>query len=1368
MNAHKLVLAALVALCTMAGSLLFAGAPAQAAGGRSEIGSFGPEGPGSGEFAEPQSIAVEQGTEDVYVYEVGEGGRVYKFNAAGDPEDLSSASTNVIEGVGGGRHEAQIAVDNSNGPDKGDIYVATGEEVLIYSSTGAKLATLTEEEEPCGVAVGPSGAVYVAFYGEEAVKQYTPVTNPVSEADYTSSLSGVGEVCNIAADSAGDIYVAGYNGGGGVTKYEASQFNTLGVTAIGTAVDPNEEAATLAVDPSSSDVYIDEKSDIAEYTSSGTPVESFGELSGSYGVAEGHESGDVYVAAGEGSEVAIYGPVANLPEASTGEISELQPMSVTLNGTVNPDGAGSATCQFEYGTSEHYGNIAPCSESVPSGSSLVAVSAKVSGLTPGTAYHYRLSATNANGTSHGEDKTFHTSGPPRIEGQSSEHVGNTSATIKVQIDPEGLETQYHVEYGTSESYGASAPIPDGDIAAGFSATSVSVHLTGLALSTSYHFRVVATNPEFSTPVDGPDQTFTTLPAVLIDSESVGDVADTSATLQARINPLGSDTHYYFQYGAASCSTGPSACADVPSLPGGDLGSGESEESASVHLQGLTADTIYYYRVVVSNTLGTIYGVERRFTTQTQEGEGLVLPDGRAWEMVSPPNKNGATISALQLEGGVAQAAAEGGAFTWAADAPIGTEPAGGRSPEWSQIFSTRGPDGWSSRDIAGAHESPTGLPVGDLSEYKFFSSDLSLGLVEARGGTPLSPEATEKTPYLRDDAGSSYLPLVTAANVPPGTKFGGHGVNEGLEGGSPRFRGATPDLSHVVLDSPEALTSSTSNSGPGSDNLYEWAGGQLQLVSVLPKSEGGTDAVSPYLGNRSYAVRPAISSDGSRIIWTAGRGSSNSPLYMREMVKGETIRLDVAQEGVTQPGEATPQFQTMSEDGHRVFFTGEQKLTKDSGATYQKPDLYEFETTNGEDEPLKGTLTDLTVEHSGESADVEGLLPGVSEDGSYVYLVAKGVLSEAENAEHEKAASGANNLYVLHDTGAGWTTTFIAQFSNEDAHDWYGELEGLTSRVSPHGRYLAFMSDRELTGYDNHDANSGVADEEVFLYDASTERLVCASCDPTGAQPVGIYDQAVSALHPEGQPLVEQAELWLGRWLAANIPGWTPVNLEGNTFHQSRYLSDSGRLFFNSSDALVPQDVNGTEDLYEYEPPGVGSCAASSVTFSERSGGCVDPISSGTSSEESVFLDASENGGEVFFLTAAKLVPQDYDTSLDIYDARECTVQSPCVTSPVAPPECTTADACRAASTPQPTIFGAPSSATFSGAGNPAPAPTATVKAKAKPLTRAQELAKALKACKKKPKKKRTVCEKQGRKRYGASKAKKKKSKAKKTTKGRK
>ena len=164
------------------------------------------------------------------------------------------------------------------------------------------------------------------------------------------------------------------------------------------------------------------------------------------------------------------------------------------------------------------------------------------------------------------------------------------------------------------------------------------------------------------------------------------------------------------------------------------------------------------------------------------------------------------------------------------------------------------------------------------------------------------------------------------------------------------------------------------------------------------------------------------------------------------------------------------------------------------------------------------------------------------------------------------------------------------------------------------------------------------------------------------------------------------------------------------------------------------------QDVYEYEPQGVGSCTLAPA--------CLGLISSGTSSEEAAFLDASETGDDVFFLSAAQLSSQDTDTALDIYDAHVCSTAPGCAPQATgAPAACVTTDSCRSAPTPQPGIFAAPASETFSGAGNPTPegAPKATPKR----LTRAQKLKKALAACKKKPKAKRAQCERQARKRYG-------------------
>ena len=166
--------------------------------------------------------------------------------------------------------------------------------------------------------------------------------------------------------------------------------------------------------------------------------------------------------------------------------------------------------------------------------------------------------------------------------------------------------------------------------------------------------------------------------------------------------------------------------------------------------------------------------------------------------------------------------------------------------------------------------------------------------------------------------------------------------------------------------------------------------------------------------------------------------------------------------------------------------------------------------------------------------------------------------------------------------------------------------------------------------------------------------------------------------------------------------------------HQPRYLSNSGRLFFNSHEALVPQDVNGTWDVYEYEPPGnggegEGNCTTStqgaSDVYNPKAEGCVGLISSGESSEESAFLDASESGGDVFFMTLSQLVPQDVDHSIDVYDAHECTTQGAVLPAPR--PKCrrrvTTEASCKASPEPPPSIYGAPASATFAGPGNLAP-----------------------------------------------------------------
>jgi hypothetical protein len=880
-------------------------------------------------------------------------------------------------------------------------------------------------------------------------------------------------------------------------------------------------------------------------------------------------------------------------------------------------------------------------------------------------------------------------------------VEPTTAVLHARVNPEDQEGEgeYDFEYGTAPctpgSCGSATPAPAGKLARSFEGGPVEAPLSGLKPNTTYHFRVVTTDSEGHRAV-GPEASFTTLPAVQIEDPSVSDVAATSATFSAELDPLGVAASWSIEYASKASQLDTS---EAKIAGEGTLAAGSAPVAVSAHVQtGLSAATSYHYRVVANDAReGAKYVVEGPDQTFTTQGEGETigvggLPDHRAWELVSPAGMHGAAIQPLNGSAPV-QAAAGGGAIAYATIGAIEAAAEGNRALEDSMVISTHGAEGWSSRDLASANEnvSEEGYKTGHGDEYRLFSSDLSTALVEPPGATPLPPlpptADQEQTLYLRN-SGDGFEPLVTAANVETGAHFGR----------ALRFRDATPDLAHVVFASVAPLVS-----GKGA-GLYEWSAGKLQFAG--PGTLGAGDQTN---------TRGAISSDGTRIFQSLG-----GHLDMYDTASEETVQLDTVQPDATGFGNSEPVYQDTGAEGTRAFFTDPQELTPgaDEGSLY----AYDVQT---------GDLSDLTVPvNAGEGAGVQGVLPGTAEDGSYVYAVATGVLATGADAYGETATAGANNLYELHLQGASWQPTFIATLSSHDASDWGGEAEidrsltRLTARVSPNGRYLAFMSQRSLTGYDNEDASSvhpgERLDEEVYLYDAQSAKLVCASCNPSGARPTGIHDVTV-----EGPgPLVDPLEgVWSGSWLAASVPGWTPTST-GEALYQSRYLDDSGRLFFDSPDALVPQAVNHTEDVYEYEPPaGAGgaesspepspndSCTTTSATYSAASAGCVSLISSATSGQESEFIDASENGDDVFFLSAARLTPRAPASGYDVYDAHVCGAGWACVApQPVASPPCTNAESCRAAPAAQPSIYGAPSSATFSGAGNVALPPLVVTK----------------------------------------------------------
>jgi hypothetical protein len=1133
-------------------------------------------------------------------------GRIAVFNAAGhlqgtwDGSDTPAKEFGCFECNGPG----DVAVDTSTSfsdPDAGDVYVSVpGQSVVdvFRPLAGGKeqyVTQITEREgtplsEVFGVAVSPlNGDVIVLDANgvdifEPALGSYTLVRR-ITE---TPKLGAFHELHTgaVVVDSTGEIYVAD-RGPRTVAQFD-SEGNFLGAIQGSPAGPFGNTLGSLAVDPVSHDVFV-------------------GDRQGEFGA--------------EREPVDVFGPDIILPDVVTGAATGVTPTEATLNGTVNPDEAGAATCRFVWGTSSSFGKTAACSEAVPDGNTPVAVHATLTGLEPDTSYSFRLQASNANGTNPGEGSVTFTTPGAGVHAASVTEVTADSASFEASIDPNNTPTTVHFQYGTTSSYGSTTPAED----------------------------------------------------------------------------IGS--------GKGDVTVGPS------------------------HVQGLQAGTVYHYRVVALSELSPgvfreFAGADQTFTTQAA-GTNTGLLDGRHWEMVSPPNKEDAKIEPID-EASVVQAAARGNAISYLGNAPIEPEPAG--SSNQVQILSTRGSGGWNSQNIALPHEATTGATTSEGQDYRAFSTELSSSVVQPIGPftASLSAAASEQTAYLHDLRTGISTPLVTGcpeaglpcppeveahANVPRGTVIGGTGAEchtAGFRLCSPRFMGATPDLSHLLLESDVGLAEGVS--GPG---LYEWAEGALTFV-------GG-------IFHRNNAFQ-AVSDDGSRVVFN-GASEGLEGLLVRDGAREETVRL----------GGVGSVFQFMSSDGSRVLYT--------SGG-----DLEECALVVPPGGKLECDVTDLTP-----GGGVVGRILGASGDGSWVYFAANSVLApggttgDCPEADVEPT-SEACGLYVAH----GGVTGFVGALSGNDARDWQPNLRQHPARVSPDGQWIAFMSQEPLTGYDNQDASSNELDEEVFEYHAGAGTLVCASCDPTGARPSGVE---YVHLNTANGGITGGDAIWREhQWIAGNVPGWTPYESVG-ALYQSRYLSDSGRLFFNSSVGLVPGDVNGNEDVYELEPAGAGGCTSPSSTgYIVADNGCLGLVSSGVAAGESAFLDASESGEDVFFLTSGRLSKADVDSGRDVYDAHECSGSSPCFPEVVAvPPACETGDSCKPAPSPQPSIFGSPSSSTFSGAGNVVPTVSKAAKPKAKPLTRVQKLARALAACHREARSRRVKCQKVARKRFGPVKKSRKK-----------
>jgi hypothetical protein len=1142
-------------------------------------------GSGSGQLSNPEALVVDSAGN---IYVVDDNLRVQKFSSTGTFILMFGGDVNQTTG--------------------GDICTAASGNTCGVGVAGPNCGEGRLKNAGGPIALGPGGTVYVGDNHSEPGNQYSSCVERFDASGVFLGhvqLPGIRRLTDLAIDSSGNLYVARSGEEGGLRKHDASG-------ALVEVADADTETRALAID--SADKLFAAQWEggvfrvVAEYNVGGPAISTLSRFG--YGLIDRHLRGLAF----DLSNAGIFGSEEN-------------------------EGGSSA------------------------GNRIIHI-------------------------------PFPPPGPIIAPGPVATAVGNAKATLNARINPEGKETTYRFEYVDEESFedeGFSSPakkekegVFTGELVTG--SEGFRLHpasavvgcpdpLTELAEGkcllpeTVYHFRVFAENADGNgnSPVEG--GTFETKPPLEIKGTWSTEVGTDSATIRAAINPLGIPASGHFEYvddatyqeGVTESGDGFAEAEETAEI---DFGSGEAPQVGGAFLHPLQLHTTYHYRVIADDPLiEPILGPERTFTTGTippplpnpdpcpnaqfRTGASAYLPDCRAYEMVSPVDKDNGDIVALgnilNSPATLNMSASSGLKLTYGTYRAFGDAQS---APYTSSYIASRGPQGWSSHGIS----PPRGVAIlsqgGTLdTQFWSFSDDLCMGWLVHDTDPPLAPGAV--TGYanlyradLCGEEGYEALSTVKPPTIPP-------------LGFETEMQGRSQDGSHVIFRATDKLTSKGT---VGKKQLYDFFAGELRLVCVLPNGAGTKQHCSAGTAggirghSRSDAVTNAISEDGSRIFWTDAEGPG--PIYVR--INGFNPGSECSTpESPCTVAVGSGQFWAAAADGSVAIFTT------------PNGQLNEFVVDDKDTNPIAG--------------DVAGVL-GASEDASRIYFVSEEALAAG-------ASAGEPNLY-LHEAeeGGGGTYTFIATLSEVDARRLddlrspvNNESDRRPTRVSPDGLHVAFMSTASPTGYDNVDANSGEDDAEVFLYDATANegagQLRCVSCNPTGARPVG-------------REVERYANNTLAYWAAAQIPG-TVIEL-----YAPRILSPDGqRLFFESFDSLVARDTNGAQDVYQWEAVGKGGCEEVHPDFNPNAEGCVSLISSGQSPRDSAFVDASPTGDDVFFTTGASLLAHDPGL-IDIYDAR---VEGGFPPPPSPKPPCE-GEACQ--SPPAPPDDPTPATVTSSGPGN--------------------------------------------------------------------
>jgi hypothetical protein len=1150
----------------------------------------------------------------------------------------------------------EIAIDKSGGATDGYIFVNHSPGLQIFEPSGRWVGNIFGGFDS-GLDVGPTGNIFWDAGGR--VQIFNPSWTWVKQINFLGEGGEYNVIFGeqgVATDSTGAVWGIGKPLEDAqvrtVSKYEADQYTEPEIErafSIGKRRKAKSSpyvdvplkpfgsanplfAASLAVDLDDDSLYLlrAEPRGILHF-SPGTPDEEAHQLSGVIGTAAhvgggfcgigsrscddglgfGQDSKILYVAKEAGVSKFVPGPPVPKVVTKPAEIDDVGHTSATVRGEVLLDGGGPITeCAVKYGPTKNFGSTVPCTPdpaSAAPGSNFTvdtSVSVELSGLSVGSSYHYAFVAKNVDGEGLGANRNLRAAAVLGLRTLPATEVTDESATLQGTLDPDGMETTYYFEYGLRGEFSQKTPVSSP--LSGSGEEPVSVAVSDLKAGGDYSYRIVARNSlGVST---GPTQTFTVAGPPKVFGVRATDVAESEATLSARVNPGGYATTYRFEYG-----TTPDYGSTIPIAPvETSVGDGVSFASASEHLTGLMPGVTYHFRLIATNEWGSTASGDTTFYFYPQAcpnervrqiTRSSFLPDCRAYELVSPADAGSVQIypgnelydAETFLGGNTNLMYRHSIQNTGLAQSPprfmfyggLGVvEGLDAPNIALDAYLATRTNQGWATR-FPGFKGNEVGKPGRIVC-----SSSLAFCLAHVTN-PPVGQFANptiDNTGYLFDSGGEmvGLLPS-NVKSVPNGEDFTGDWQ-------------PSPNFDHLAFSSSDvAFAPGGLTAAPGSayDNDIE-----DHSISVISRVPNGDPIGSATGDTQEFITFPprGISEDGSHILMRTRAPDGPSALYMRV---NNALSYEISQgAGVRLIG--------MTADGSKVLFHANQQLsaadTDDSSDIYMwkenggTPTLTVLSQGNGEGDTdscdaswtVRCSAQVLTTERGDRTGFTPGpytnvMLPGIDSGlgggSGAVYFFSPESLDKG-------VPGNAKNLYLARDGEVHYVTTLKSAETIDRI------------QISPDGRYAGFLTRSQLTPYDNDGF------KEMYAYDAFTDSLTCASCVPSGEAPT--FDVEASQNGP--------------------------------------FMTDDGRVFFATSDPLVRGDVDAYNlpDVYEYVENRPQLISSGVSTTARAPGG------GATFATELLGLESvSADGTDVYFSTTDSLAPQDQNgRSAKIYDAR--------------------------------------------------------------------------------------------------------------------